>query len=141
MDEPIVSVRGDVVLEVEPEVARVDVSVGAQDKDREDTLAALDRRSSGVLALVESFGEAVEKTETASVRIGPVFKDGKPRERIVGYSAVVRHQISVVDFTRLGDSSPGSPSWRWSTSAGRGGRCAATRPCTAPPASPPPATR
>lgn len=99
----MVAVRGDVVLDVEPEVARVDVSVAAQDKDRDDTLAALDRRSAGVLSLVESFGEAVERTETASVRIGPVFKDGKPRERVVGYHAVVRHQVTVVDFTRLGD--------------------------------------
>lgn len=103
MDAPIVSVRGEAVMEVEPEIATLDVSVGAQDRDREDTLASLDRRSSAVLALVESFGEAVAKVETASVRIGPVFKDGKPRERIVGYNAVIRHVVEAVDFTRLGD--------------------------------------
>ena len=103
MDAPIVSVRGEAVMEVEPEIATLDVSVGAQDKDREDTLRSLDRRSSSVLALVESFGEAVEKVETAAVRIGPVFKDNKPRERIVGYTAVIRHTVQAVDFTRLGD--------------------------------------
>lgn len=98
---PLVSVRGDVVVEVEPEIATLDVSIGAQDRDRDETLTLLDRRSSAVLALLESF--AVDRVETASVSIGPRFKDGKPRERIVGYSAVVRHTVQVTDFARLGD--------------------------------------
>lgn len=97
------SVRGETVLEVEPEVATVEVSVAAQDKDRERTLASLDRRSSAVLALVASFGDAVERVETAAVRISPELKDGKPRERVVGYHGYVRHTVEVVDFTRLGD--------------------------------------
>jgi len=100
---PVVSVRGDAVVEVDPEVATLDVSVGAQDKDRDRALSLLDARSSSLLALVESFGEAVERVSTAAVRIGPEFKDGKPRERIVGYSAVIRHTVLVADFTRLGD--------------------------------------
>ena len=101
--QPLVSVRGETLLEVEPEYATLDVSVGAQDRNREDTLASLDRRSSAVLALVESFGEAIDRVETAAVRMGPVFKDNKPRERITGYSAVIRHTVEVADFTRLGD--------------------------------------
>lgn len=97
------SVRGETVLEVEPELATLDVSVAAQGKDREQTLASLDRRSSAVVALLTSFGEAVDRVETAAVRIGPEFKDGKPRERVVGYHGYLRHTVDVVDFTRLGD--------------------------------------
>ena len=99
----MVSVRGEAVVEVEPELATIDVSVGAQDRERDRTLESLDRRSSAVLALVESFGAAVERVETAALRIAPQFKDNKPRERIVGYTAYVRHTVQVVDFTRLGD--------------------------------------
>jgi hypothetical protein len=102
-DFAIVSVRGEAVLEVEPETATLDVAVGSRDKDRDRTLRRLDERSAAVLALVESFGDAVERVETASVRIGPEFKDGRPNERIAGYNAVVRHTVIVVDFSRLGD--------------------------------------
>lgn len=103
MDDPVVSVRGEAVLEVEPEIAQVTVAVGARDKHRDDTLRRLDERSAAVLALVESFGSAVEQVQTDRVRIGPEFKDGKPGERIQGYSAGIRHTLTVVDFTALGD--------------------------------------
>ena len=99
--DALVSVRGEAVVEVEPEIAWLDVSVGAQDRDRDEALRSLDRRSSSVLALLESF--AVDRVETASVRIGPQFKDNKPRERIIGYNALIRHTVQVADFTRLGD--------------------------------------
>jgi uncharacterized protein YggE len=102
-EDPLVSVRGEAVVTVDPETARIDVAVGAKDKDRDRTLQRVDERSSAVRALVESFGEAVERVETASVRIGPELKDGKPHERIAGYSALVRHTVVVADFTRLGD--------------------------------------
>jgi uncharacterized protein YggE len=101
VDEPLVSVRGEAVREVEPEVAQLTVAVGARDKHREDTLRRVDERSAAVLALLESY--AVERVETTSVRIGPEFKDGKPNERIAGYSAVVRHAVTVTDFATLGD--------------------------------------
>lgn len=100
---PVVSVRGECVSEVEPEVATLDVVVTSRDRSRDDCLRSLDARSSAMLALVTSFGEAVERVETAGVRIGPEFKDNKPRERVVGYSGAVRHRLVVVDFTRLGD--------------------------------------
>ena len=103
MDEPIVSVRGEAVIEVEPETAQVNVAVGARDKHKEEALRRLDERSNAVLALLASFGAAVERVETDSVRIGPEFKDGRPNERVLGYSAAVRHSVTVVDFPRLGD--------------------------------------
>ena len=103
MDDPVVSVRGEAVLEVEPEIAQLAVAVGARDKHRDDTLRRLDERSAAVLALVESFGDAVEHVQTDRVRIGPEFKDGKPNERISGYTAGIRHSLTVVGFTVLGD--------------------------------------
>ena len=103
MDEPIVSVRGEAIVEVDPETALVNVAVGARDKNRDETLRRLHERSTAVLRLVESFGDAVDKVETANVRIGPEFKDGKPNERITGYTAVIRHGVTVTGFPQLGD--------------------------------------
>jgi uncharacterized protein YggE len=103
LTDPLVSVRGEAVHEVEPEVARLTVTVRSRDKDRDDTLRRLDERSTAVHAVLASFGEAVERTETAGVRISPELKDGKPNERVTGYTAQLRHTVTVVDFGRLGD--------------------------------------
>jgi uncharacterized protein YggE len=104
MDEPaLASVRGEAVVEVDPETATLDVAVGARDKDRDRALALLDQRSDAVLAVVGSFGSAVERVATAGVRIGPELKDGRGHERIAGYAATIRHAVTVVDFASLGD--------------------------------------
>jgi uncharacterized protein YggE len=104
MDEPaLASVRGEAVLEVDPEIATLDVAVGARDKDRDRALASLDQRSDAALAVLASFGDAVERVATAAVHIGPELKDGRGHERIAGYAATIRHSVTVVDFTRLGD--------------------------------------
>jgi uncharacterized protein YggE len=104
MDEPaLASVRGEAVIEVDPEVATLDVAVGARDKDRDRAVGLLDQRSDAVLAVLASFGEAVERVATAGVRIGPELKDGRGHERIAGYAATIRHAVTVVDFTSLGD--------------------------------------
>lgn len=103
-DAPIVTVRGEALLEVEPELAHLTVSMRATDRERDKTLDALDRRTQAFNKLMESFGEAIDRFETASVYISPLFKDGgRPRERISGYSATIRHTIYVSDFTKLGD--------------------------------------
>jgi uncharacterized protein YggE len=102
-DLPLVSVRGEAVVYAEPEVATLDVAVASRDRDKDRTLARLDERSAAVQALLASFGDAVERVETAAVRIGPELKDGRGHERIAGYAGVVRHTVSVVGFDRLGD--------------------------------------
>ena len=103
MDEPLVSVRGEAHLEVDPETARLNVVVRARDKHREDTLRRVDERQRAVLGLVESYGDAVDRVETRSVRLSPEFKDDRPNERILGYTGVVANTVTVVDFARLGD--------------------------------------
>lgn len=103
MDEPLVSVRGEAHLEVDPETARLNVVARARDKHRDDTLRRVDERQRAVLTLVESYGDAVDRVETRGVRIAPEFKDDRPTERVVGYEAYVANTVVVVDFTRLGD--------------------------------------
>jgi ATP-dependent protease ClpP protease subunit len=51
--QPVISVRGEAWLEVEPEIAEVEVTIQARDRDRQT-----------VLDLIKRYGEAVEKLET-----------------------------------------------------------------------------
>ncbi len=102
-NEPVISVRGQANLEVEPEIAIVWVSVQARDADRHRAVALLAERANRVSELVKGFGEAVEKLESQPVNVQPVFKDGKARERISGYLAQAGFTVTIGDFTVLGD--------------------------------------
>jgi uncharacterized protein YggE len=102
-EQPLLSVRGEAVLEVEPEIANVSVSIAARDADRAKALRLLNERAQAIDTIVRGFGAAVEKVETAAVHVSPQLKSAKPRERIAGYVATVHQTITVVDFSRLGE--------------------------------------
>jgi uncharacterized protein len=104
--EPVVSVRGEAVLEVAPEIAVVSVTVMARDKDRRRAVEALAERARGVTALAKGHGDAVESLQTDPVSVHPEFRDGKPRERITGYVARLGVQVTVGDFAVLGPLVP-----------------------------------
>ncbi len=101
--EPVISVQGEAVLEVNPEIAVLQIRVRASDKDRDRALDLLAARHAQLLAVVESYGEAVEKVASEPARVVPVFKDDRPRERITGYLAHGGLEVTVRDFTVLGD--------------------------------------
>lgn len=101
--QPVISVRGEGTLEVEPEIAVVAVTIQARDRDQRATLDRLARRNQQVLALIKTYGEAVEKLESESARVFPEFKDGKPGERVTGYVGRAAVAVTVRDFTVLGD--------------------------------------
>jgi hypothetical protein len=63
-DQPVISVRGEALLEVEPEIATVNVSIQARDRDRRTVLERLADRNQQVIDLIKSYGEAVEKLES-----------------------------------------------------------------------------
>jgi uncharacterized protein YggE len=100
--EPIVSVRGEAVLEVAPEVALVSVTVIPRDKKRHHAVEALAGRTRTVTRAVEGFGAAVERFRTDPVHVHPEFTEGKPRERVSGYVARQDMQVTVVDFAVVG---------------------------------------
>ena len=102
-DQPSVAVRGEAVLEVEPEIARLTVTVAARDSDRRKVLRLMHERLAAVDAVIADFGDAVEKVETSSMQVSPQLKSYKPKERIAGYVGIVRHSVTVTGFERLGD--------------------------------------
>jgi len=103
MPEPVISVRGQADLEVEPEIAIVWVSVQARDASRQRAVELLATRTGALSSTIKGFGEAVEKLESQPVNVQPVFKDGKPREKIAGYYARGGFIVTVRDFAVLGE--------------------------------------
>jgi uncharacterized protein len=104
--QPVISVRGEAQFEVEPEIALVSVTVMAQDKDRRQALELLAGRTRAVADLIKGYGEAVEQLESGPATVHPALKDGKGRERVTGYVARAGFDVTVSDFTVLGELVP-----------------------------------
>lgn len=63
---PQVTVRGEGRLDVDPELARIGVTVSARGTDRAAALADLTRRNARVLDLLKAQGDALGALETGS---------------------------------------------------------------------------
>ena len=101
--EPVISVRGQATLEVEPEIAVVWVVVMARDADRRKAVDLLAGRSGRIGDMIKGYGEAIEKLESQPVSVQPVFKDGRSRAKVSGYRARAGFTVTVRDFAVLGD--------------------------------------
>ncbi|MEU6536136.1 SIMPL domain-containing protein [Streptomyces sp. NPDC047000] len=102
-EAPRVAVRGEAHLEVEPEIARIGISVAARGKDRRTALEDLTRRNAAVLELVTSYGEAVERLETGHFSLTPELTARGRGERVRTYHGAVRLTAELADFTALGE--------------------------------------
>ncbi|MDN0194857.1 SIMPL domain-containing protein [Streptomyces sp. S.PNR 29] len=101
-DAPRIAVRGEARLEVDPEIARIGITVTARGRDRRTALDDLTRRNTTVLDLVKSYGDAVERLETGAFSITPELKHGRG-ERIRTYHGTVHITAELTDFTALGE--------------------------------------
>ena len=108
--QPVISVRGEASLEVEPEIAIVTVTIEARDRDRRTVLSRLASRNQHVTGLIKSHGEAVEKLEARPASVRPDIRDKKASsERVAGYLGRTSVRITVRDFTILGELPFGPP--------------------------------
>jgi len=103
MPEPVISVRGEASLEVEPEIAVVWVTVLARDAARQRAVDLLAGRTGRISDMIKGFGEAIESLESQPVNVQPVFRDGRVREKVSGYIARAGFTVTVRDFAVLGD--------------------------------------
>ncbi|HEX4064034.1 MAG TPA: SIMPL domain-containing protein [Streptosporangiaceae bacterium] len=99
---PTVIVRGEATVETSPEIVEFAVSVRARARDRREALANLSRRNDEFLALVRTFGEAIEKTETSGVSVYPELRRGRD-EKVRWYRGAVRVRLTVADFSVAGE--------------------------------------
>ncbi|MFF3646083.1 SIMPL domain-containing protein [Streptomyces sp. NPDC002564] len=102
-DAPRLAVRGEAHLEVDPEIARIGITVSARGTDRRDALNDLTRRNTAVLDLVKTYGDAVEKLETGSFSISPELTKHGRGERVRAYHGRVHTTAELTDFTALGE--------------------------------------
>jgi uncharacterized protein len=98
----VVSVRGEAWLEADPEIAAISVTVQARDRDRRTVLDRIASRNAQVLATIKGYGEAVEKLDSGAASVYPDIQDSKRKER-AGYAGQARVQVTITDFTVLGD--------------------------------------
>jgi hypothetical protein len=101
--QPVVSVRGQAVIEVPPEIAQFVLTVTARDPRRDRTLERLAARNEECLALIRGYGDAVERVETSGLAVYPELKLFGRREQVRSYWGTVRISVTVVDFTILGE--------------------------------------
>lgn len=102
-DAPRVAVRGEAHLEVDPEIARITITVAARGTDRRSALDDLTRRNATVLDLVKSYGDAVERVETGALSIAPELARRGRGERVRTYHGRVHLTAELTDFTALGE--------------------------------------
>jgi uncharacterized protein len=101
--QPIISVQGEAHLEAEPEIAVVGVTVQARDRDRRAVLDRLASRNSQVLDLIKGYGEAVEKLESRPASVYPDIRHKDRGERVAGYLGRAGAQVTIRDFTVIGE--------------------------------------
>jgi len=102
-EAPRIAVRGEARLEVDPEIARIGITVSARGRDRRAALEDLTRRNAAVLDLVKSYGDAVERLETGAFSLAPELVKHGRGERVRTYHGGVRVTAELSDFTALGE--------------------------------------
>ncbi|MFB8757237.1 SIMPL domain-containing protein [Streptomyces nigra] len=100
---PLLAVRGEAHLDVDPEIARIGVTVTSRGKDRRTTLDDLTRRNAAALDLLKSYGDAVEHLETGALSLSPELKDKGRGERVHAYHGSAHLTADLTDFTALGE--------------------------------------
>jgi uncharacterized protein len=100
---PLLSVRGEVTLEVPPEIVELMITLGVRDPKRERALELLAKRSEQCLTLLKSYGDAVEKIETGGVAVHPELGFFSRKEKVRAYRGQVRVKVTIRGFEVLGD--------------------------------------
>ena len=79
--EPVISVRGEANLEVEPEIAIVWVMVMARDADRHKAVDLLAGRTGQIGDMIKGYGEAIEKLESHRSTCSPCSRKARSGRR------------------------------------------------------------
>jgi uncharacterized protein YggE len=96
-DAPIVTVVGEAVLEVPPELAELTIGVEAHGTDRKETLDALSQRANAVAELIARFAAGLERWQTSSLHVRPVLSEHR-KEKVRRYVGTCQTSLHVHDF-------------------------------------------
>jgi uncharacterized protein len=98
----VISVRGEAMLVVDPEIADIFISFFAQARDRREAFERLVKRNDEVLTLVRSYGDAVERLASGGLSVVPELRKGRD-EKIRSYRGSAQVNVTVADFSVLGE--------------------------------------
>lgn len=94
--------RGEAVLDVEPELATVSIRVEAQAGDQPTAMELLTARSRAVSDVVARFASGVERSETSRLHVYADLRH-KKTEKVRRYAGSVSTSVTVHDFAVLSD--------------------------------------
>ncbi|GAB3969673.1 hypothetical protein GCM10027615_24240 [Plantactinospora veratri] len=77
------------------------MTVAARDKNRPAALTRLAERSAAVRALIDGYGDAIERRETGDLWVRPELKGSG--EKVTGYAGSATTTVTVTDFEVLGE--------------------------------------
>ena len=98
---PIVSVRGETIRRVDPEIALVSITVTGRDRDKSRATALCAARQQELAAAIAQFPDALERTETSRVSLYATY--GSPRrERVEAWNASVTCEAVLRDVDAVG---------------------------------------
>src|ERR1022692_3892279 len=104
-EQPVIAVRGEIVLVVEPEIARLELSTVARETERARAMQLLEDRAAAVDKILASFPDAIERTGTSGLRVSPELTSSPSPSPspVTGYLGLVRQTIAVTGFDRIGE--------------------------------------
>ncbi|MEU4618909.1 SIMPL domain-containing protein [Actinoplanes sp. NPDC023801] len=101
MDKTIVTVHGEARREVPPEQAVFSVTVSAKDRDKPSVVTRLTQRAAEVSEILDRYGPAVERRETAGLHVYQEYR--RRGERSAMHSGSLTTTVTVADFDPLGE--------------------------------------
>jgi uncharacterized protein len=102
-EQPLISVRGEAVVKVEPEVARLEVSVVSRDAARPAALKLLEDRVETVTKILASFPDVIDAVDSTGLRVSPQLSNRRPPEKLPGFVGIGRLGVIVTGFDRIGE--------------------------------------
>ena len=102
-EQPLISVRGEAVVKVEPEIARLEVSVVSRDADRAAALHLLEERVEKVTKILASFPDVIDAIDNTGLRVSPQLSNRRPPEKLPGFVGIARLSVVVTGFERIGE--------------------------------------
>jgi uncharacterized protein YggE len=102
-EQPLISVRGEAVVKVEPEVARLEVSMVSRDAERPAALAMLEERAGTVSKILASYPDVIDSVDNGGLRVSPQLSNRRPPERLPGFVGIARLGVVVTGFDRIGE--------------------------------------
>lgn len=100
---PVLAVRGEISHEVEPEIARIEISVAARGPSIPETKRLLAERGEVVDRILGDFAEVIDKTESSGLRLNPQLSGRAGADQSGGYQGVIHYSVIVTGFDRLGE--------------------------------------